>query len=130
MTFAGPNQLANFDDDELPAAKGARMIAEAYDGVRVTLEVSVGKSRKLHLDKGELLSSIMKLTGLGGVKKLKVRAEEHGEEDLINFLQEQRQAEETLVLPEGDHAKNYEVRRLFLKKAFSDNLKSLEAQFK
>lgn len=130
VTFAGPDNLAAFDDENIPAAKGARMIAEAYDGIRVTIGVSVGKSRKKHLDKDEILNSLGKLVQLGGVKKLKVKAADGGDDTVINFIKEQLQAEHTLKLPDDDPDKNYEARKLFLRKVFSDNLAALEKQFK
>jgi hypothetical protein len=130
VTFAGPDNLAAFDDENIAVAKGARLIAEAYDGIRVTMEVSVGKSRRLRLDKDELLADLGKLIGLGGVKKLKVKAEDGGEEDIINFIKEQMHSEEKAKLPEGKPDDNYEVRKLLLRKLFSDNLDALKEQFK
>lgn len=130
VTFAGPDNLAAFDDDDLPAAKGARLIADAYDGVRVTIGVSVGKSRRKNLDKDEIMDSLGKLLNLPGVKKLKVKATENGDDEIINFIKEQRQGEDNLNLPDDSPDNNYEVRKLFLRKVFGDNLASLEKQFK
>jgi len=129
VTFAAPKNLKAFDDYELPAAKGARLIAEAYDGVRVTVEVSVGKSQRLKLNKAMVMEAIQGLAGIPGVKKLKVRAEEDGEDDIINFIKEQLQYEKKAVLPEGDPEQNYEVRKLLLRAAFGDSLPTLEKQF-
>lgn len=130
VTFAGIDNLSGFDDESLPAARGAKLIAEAYDGVRVTIDVNVGRSRKKWLDKSEVLDAVSKLSGLAGVKKLKVKAEQDGDPDLINFMKEQRQAESVLTLPEGVPDKNYEARKLFLRKVFSDNLTAIQSQFK
>jgi hypothetical protein len=129
VTFAGPKNLAALDDDGLPAAKGAKLIAEAYEGVRVTIEVSVGKSRKLNLSKDQLLASLDKLMGVPGIKKLKVRAEDDGEDDLINFIKEQLHIDDKVKLVELDPDKNYEARSLFLRKAFSDNIPILRKMY-
>lgn len=129
VTFAGPDNLDALDVADIPAAKGARLIAEAYEGIRVKIEVSVGKSRKKHLEKNQILEDLGHLVDLDGVKMLKVKAADAGEDDLINFLKEQLQAQDTLKLPEDDPAGNYEVRKKFLRKVFSDNMAGINAQF-
>lgn len=129
VTFAGPENLAALDDAGLAAARGAKLIAEAYHGVRVKIEVSVGRSRKKWLQKESILEDIGALMDADGVKSLKVKAEKNGEDDLINFLKEQLQADDTLKLPEGKPDDNYQMRKLFLRTVFSDNLVALKDQF-
>ncbi|WP_309088075.1 DUF6731 family protein [Phenylobacterium sp.] len=129
VTFAGPENLEALDDANIAAAQGAKLIAEAYGGVRVKIEVTVGKSRKKFLRKQEILEDIGGLIDVDGVKALKVNAAGGGEDDMINFMKEQLQGEQVLDLPEGEPDKNYEVRRLFLRKVFSDNMKAINKQF-
>ena len=129
VTFAGLENLEALDYADIAVAKGARLIAEAYDGIRVKVEVSVGRSRKKWLGKDSILTALGKLVDAEGVKNLKVKAEENGDDDLINFLKEQLQGEDILELPEGDPAANYTRRQLFLRKVFSDNIGFLVKQF-
>jgi hypothetical protein len=129
VTFAGPENLDALDDAGISVAKGAKLIAEAYGGVRVKIEVTVGRSRKKWLQKDSILNDIGQLVDVDGVKRLKVNAAGGGEDDMINFLKEQMQEEQTLQLPEKSPTDNYEMRKLFLRKAFSDNFNRLYAQF-
>lgn len=129
VTFAGPDNLEAFDDMDIAAAQGAKLIAEAYGGVRVKIEVTVGKSRKKFLEKEALLEDLGQLIDLDGVKALKVNAAGGGEDDMINFIKEQLQTEKVLTLPEGNPGDNYTVRNLFLRTAFNANMKQLNAQF-
>jgi hypothetical protein len=129
VTFAGPENLESLDDAGIPAAHGARLIAEAYDGVRVKIEVSVGRSRKKWLGKDSIFAALGALVDADGVKGLKVKADKNGEDDVINFLKEQLHGEDTLDLPEGDPEGNYTRRKLLLRKLFSDNMGTIMAQF-
>lgn len=129
LTFAAPKNLQVLDDDEIPAAKGARLLAEAYEGIRVTIEVSVGKSEKLQLNKDNILEAIKHFSVLSGTKKLQVKADDHGDSDLINFLKEQIHYEQTAVFPDDDPVKNYDARMALLRVAFATNLAALNAQF-
>jgi hypothetical protein len=129
VTFAGPENLDALDDAGIAAAKGAKLIAEAYGGVRVKIEVTVGRSRKKWLNKASILEELGQLVDVDGVKRLRVSAAGGGEDDLINFLKEQLQEEQVLSLPDGDPDGNYKARNLFLRKALSDNMAAINAQF-
>jgi hypothetical protein len=129
VTFAGPENLEALDAGGIAAARGARLIAEAYHGVRVKIEVSVGRSRKKVLQKRQILEDIGTLTDVDGVKALRVKAEGGGEDEVINFLKEQLQAEKVLDLPEGNPVDNYTMRQLYLRQVFSDNMATIQAQF-
>ena len=76
-----------------------------------------------------MLEAIGRYVGFPGVKKLKVTADENGENDVINFLKEQTHFEEKIVNPDIDPDKNYQARSVLLQKAFVDNLDAFKAQF-
>ena len=129
VTFAGVQNLEALDDDALAAARGAKMIAEAYDGVRVTVKVSVGRSKKKFLSKDALLKSLGLLSDADGVKKLSASVSDNGDNEEINFLKEHLQDSTEVTLSSDDPDKNYEQRRNILRKSMSDKYNSLKAQF-
>ncbi len=129
VTFAGPKNLEALDDANIAAAQGAKLIAEAYGGIRVKIEVTVGRSRRKFLRKREILEDLGSLVDIDGVKALRVNAVGGGEDDMINFMKEQMQGEQILDLSDVDPDKNYEARKLFLRKVFSDNMGAVTKQF-
>ncbi|WP_340647016.1 DUF6731 family protein [Phenylobacterium sp.] len=127
VKFAGIDRLDVLDDPDIPAARGARMIADAYDGLDVEIKVSVGRSRDHWLAQGGLLASIGRLMGEPGVEKLQAKME--GDDHPLDLLHEQLQAESELELPEGDPARHYAVRRQFLRETLGANMPLIQRQF-
>ncbi|MPZ36367.1 MAG: hypothetical protein GEV13_36380 [Rhodospirillales bacterium] len=128
VAFASPANLEGIDKIDLPALAGAKMLAEAYDGVTVEITVSVGKKRKSQLDAEAVKTTLMSILGLGkGLRKARVQTggdpEDH--ERGINFLKEHMRIRKELTLPEKDHAGNYEIRRAFLREGMDDKLAHL-----
>lgn len=116
VRFAGVDNLAVLDDENVSAAQGARMIAEAYDGVQVTIEVSVGRSRHRRLDPGRVLADLGRLVGLGATEKLTAKIE--GDSQPLDLLHEHLRIEEELDLDANDPVINYAARRNFLRRGF------------
>jgi hypothetical protein len=129
VSFASPQNLEAIDVEGIAAAKGARLLAEAYDGMKVTISVSVGRSKKKFLNGQNLRASIDRLLGSTLVKKVKVRSGKGDEEETINFLKEHLKETKVLGLPEKDPVSNYEIRKAFLKSVFSDNLEYLQEHY-
>lgn len=129
VTFAGPKNLDFLSDQNLAIAQGAKLIAEAYGGIRVRIDVSVGKSRKRLLDKENILGALGAISGLPGVKRLKVQAEETGvDDDVINFLKEQIHGTQKIDLPDGLDD-SFKLRLAYLRKVFADNISTITKQF-
>lgn len=129
VTFAGPKNLDFLSGQDLAIAQGAKLIAEAYGGIRVRIDVSVGKSRKKLLDKDSILTALGNISGLPGVKRLKVSAEEKGvDDDVINFLKEQIHESKKLDIP-SDLDGSFEARAQFLKTIYEKNSTTISAQF-
>jgi hypothetical protein len=126
VTFAGPDDLEALVGANIPVAQAAKLLAEAYQGVRVKIEVSVGRSRKKSLFKQNIHDDLSALIYSESVKSLKVRAAGDDEDDLINFLKEQMQGEAVLTLPDDNVANNYTVRKNFLRTLFADNMAAVQ----
>lgn len=130
VTFAGPKNLDFLSDQNLAIAEAAKLIAEAYGGIRVRIDVSVGKSRKKILDKDSILTALGDITGLPGVKRLKVQAEESGmDDDFINFLKEQIHGSRKIDLHESDHEVNRTQKLDFLKSIYNTHSVTIQKQF-
>jgi hypothetical protein len=130
VRFASPENLEALDDEGLASARGARMLAEAFNGLDLTITVGVGKRRKKFLDFGRVSSEIKALLGSdANVKELEVEANEDEEGRSIDFIQEHLKCKETLNLPEGNPTKHYEVRRDFLRSEFAARMQYLDQHF-
>lgn len=132
VSFASPANLEALDEAGVAAAKGARLIAEAYNGVSVEIVVSVGKRRKKFLNFAAVRDTLSKVVGSNAdVNKANVRnkATEEDDSGAINFLREHLRVKEDLTLPENDHASNYQVRKAFLAKGFNDKMSYLLKHF-
>lgn len=105
VRFAGADNLAALDDQDVSAAQGARMIAEAYDGVQVTIEVSVGRSRHRRLDPARVLQDLGRLVGIGATDKLTAKIE--GDDQPLDLLHEHLRVQDDLDLVANDPAANY-----------------------
>lgn len=128
--FASPENLEALDDKGIASARGARLLAEAFHGLHLTISVSVGKKQKKFLDFARVSKEIKALLGSNAdISQLEVQANEDEEGRSIDFLQEHLKCEETLNLPEGDPKKHYEVRRKFLKEQFAERSKYLTELF-
>lgn len=123
VQFASPKHLEALDDQGIATAKGAKMLAEAFHGFRMTVTVSVGKRKKKFLDRIRVSKDIEAiLASDADVKKLKVTTDDDDAGAPIDFLKELLKSSATLPLTEEDHAKNYLIRGAFLKSEFNTHL--------
>jgi hypothetical protein len=131
VQFASPKNLEALDDQGIPSAKGARLLAEAYHGFKLTFTVSVGKRKKKFLDFNRVSADITALLGSDAeIRKLKVGTKEVDDDDPgIDFLREHLKSKQTLDLPEGNPADNYEVRKAYLMTEFAGKLPYLMKHF-
>jgi hypothetical protein len=128
--FASPENLEALDDKGIASARGARLLAEAFKGLDLTITVSVGKKRRKFLDFKRVSDEVKALLGSDAkVNQLEVSANEDEIGRDIDFLEEHLKCKEKLDLPEGNHAKNYQVRKAFLKEQFAANLEYLTKHF-
>jgi hypothetical protein len=93
--FASPENLEALDDKGIASARGARMLAEAFHGLNLTITVSVGKKRKSFLDFDAVSNEIKALLGSdANVSQLEVSANEDEEGSNIDFIQEHLRCKE------------------------------------
>jgi hypothetical protein len=122
VQFASPKHLEALDDRNIATAKGAKMLADAFHGFKMTITVSVGKRKKKFLDYLRVNQDISALLASDAeIKKLNVVTDDD-EGDPIDFLKELLKAKATLPLPEEDHPKNYGMREAFLKSEFNTHI--------
>jgi hypothetical protein len=107
------------------------MLAEAYQGFKMTFTISVGKRKKKFLDFGKVSEEVTALLDSDAdIKKLKVGTKEDGDEDAaIDFLKEHVKCCQSLPLPEGKPDDNYEIRKNYLKHEFNIQLDYLRKHF-
>lgn len=128
--FASPENLEALDDKGIASARGARLLAEAFHGLNLTITVSVGKKRKKFLDFKRVSAEILALLGSDAdVSQLEVSANEDEEGSNIDFLKENLRCSDILTLPENDHNKHYQVRKAFLKTEFDERMEYLMKHF-
>jgi hypothetical protein len=127
VKFAGIDRLDALDDPDLPVARGAVMIGNAYEGLEVEIKVSVGRQRDRTLSLAALGRTIARLAGEPGVEKLQAKLE--GDDRALDLLHEQLQAAQELQLPEGDPERHYAVRRQYLAQILRNNMPTLTRQF-
>jgi hypothetical protein len=130
VRFASPENLEALDDKGIASARGARLLAEAFNGLDLSISITAGRSRKKFLDFGSVSREVKALLGSSAdISELEVQANEDEEGRTIDFLQEHLKCSETLELPEGDHTKHYQVRRKFLKSEFESRMDYLMKHF-
>jgi hypothetical protein len=130
VQFASPKNLEALDDQGIASARGARLLAEAYHGFRMTFTVSVGKRKKKFLDFNRVSEDVTALLGSDAeIRKLKVGTKEDEDGLSIDFLREHLKCRQTLELPEGNPADNYEIRKAYLMTEFADKLAYLTKHF-
>lgn len=123
--FASTRNLQALDDSGITSAKGARLLAEAFKGLDLTITVKAGRGKKRWLD---YLTVNREITGLleadADVDRLEVLLKNH-DDSSIDFLQEHLKATAELDLPQDDLNKHYAVRRTFLASEFGKRLEYL-----
>jgi hypothetical protein len=121
--FASPENLEALDEKGLASAKGARLLAEAFNGLEFTITVSAGRGKKKYLNFDTVWNEVTSLLGSGAdIKKLEVMANPDDEGNDIDFLEEHLKCRAELELSDGDPEANYQVRRSFLASEFAVRL--------
>jgi hypothetical protein len=130
VRFASPENLEALDDEGIASAKGARLLAEAFHGLDLTITVGVGKKRKQFLDYLRVGKEVKALLGSDAdIKQLEVSATEDEEGSSIDFIQEHLKCSSTLTLPEKQPEKHYKVRRDYLASEFEERREYLMKHF-
>lgn len=127
VRFASPQNLESLDDRNLTSVKGARLLAEAFHGLYLTVTVDVGKSTKKHLD--NVQAEVEGLLASGAdIKTLRVKTNEMDDDPGIDFLKEHLKCAQTFDLPD-DIESHYAVRKAYLSAEFNKRLALLNKQF-
>jgi hypothetical protein len=134
VTFASPSNLEALDDQGLASAKGARLLAEAFNGLELSITVKAGreKRKKLFLNFDHTKREIDALLNSGAdIEKLEVQADPTTDDDSrnIDFLEEHLKCRAELELSDVNVEKNYDIRRAFLKSEFDTRLPYLLKHF-
>lgn len=127
VKFAGIDNLDLLDDGNVAVARGAKMVADAYDGLEVEIKVSVGRRRDHWLAQGPLAQIVARFSGDPSVSKLEAKME--GDQRKLDLLHEQLQSSVELRLPENDPGRHYVTRRDYLRQSFRDAWPTLQRQF-
>ena len=127
VKFAGIDRLENLDDPNVPVARGAKMIGDAYDGLEVEIKISVGRSRDRSLAGGALRRTVGRLLSTPGITKLQAKLE--GDAVPLDLLGEHLQQATEIRFPEGQPDLHYQFRRDYLREAFNNVWPTLERQF-
>jgi hypothetical protein len=134
VTFASPSNLEALDDQGLASAKGARLLAEAFNGMELSITVKAGreKRKKRFLNFDNTKREIDALLNSGAdIEKLEVQADPTTDDDSrnIDFLEEHLKCRAELELSDVNVDKNYDIRRAFLKSEFDTRLPYLLKHF-
>jgi Family of unknown function (DUF6731) len=134
VTFASPTNLEALDDQGLASARGARLLAEAFNGMEMTITVKAGreKRKKRFLDFDNTKREIDALLNSGAdIEKLEVQADPTYDDDSrnIDFLEEHLKCRAELELSDVNVQTNYDIRREFLKSEFDTRLPYLLKHF-
>jgi hypothetical protein len=130
VKFASPQNLDALDDKKIPSIKGAKLLAEAFHGLYLTVTVDVGQSTKKFLDADTVTQEVTNLLNSGAdIKKLRVTTNQTPDDDPgIDFLQEHLKCADNLELPD-DVENNYAVRKAYLAAQFAKRLAYLNRHF-
>lgn len=134
VSFASPSNLEALDDQGLASAKGAKLLAEAFKGLEFTITVKAGregkKRRFLDFDTTEREIDGLLKSG-ADIDKLEVQTDNSSDDDSrnIDFLEEHLKCRAELELSDVNVARNYEIRRDFLKSEFETRLPYLLKHF-
>jgi hypothetical protein len=124
VQFASPQNLESLDDKLFPSFRGAKLLAEAFNGLYLTVTVDVGKSTKKFLNSAAVRAEVEQLLGAdANIKKLRVGtslADDEDERD-IDFLQEHMRCSKRFDLPEAIKD-NYQVRRQYFEDEFGKQI--------
>ncbi|HWY76675.1 MAG TPA: DUF6731 family protein, partial [Verrucomicrobiae bacterium] len=134
VSFASPPNLEALDDQGLASARGARLLAEAFNGLELSITVKAGreKRKKRFLDFENTKREINALLNSGAdIDKLEVQADPTNDDEgrNIDFLEEHLKCRAELELSDVSVEKNYNIRREFLKSEFDTRLPYLLKHF-
>lgn len=121
--FASPTDLALLEREGVSGMQSANELARTFRAPQIEIILSVGRSRRDHLDndrsKGlirRLLEPDVSLNTLDAKISLP-----NGVED-VDLLSEAMSIEQTMDLPEGSPDGNYQARKAFLNTGFSERI--------
>jgi hypothetical protein len=119
LRVAAPQNLEALDDKKLSSIRGAKLLAEAFNGMYLTITVDVGRSTKKFLNAEKVNEAV---TGLldseVDVKQLRVKTNIGDDDDQgIDFLKEHLKCSQTFDLP-TDIEQHYAVRKAYLRGEF------------
>lgn len=134
VSFASPENLEALDEQGLASAKGAKLLAEAFQGLEFTIIVKAGreKKKKRFLNFDNTKREIEGLLRSGAdIDRLEVQADPDPEDESrnIDFLEEHLRCRAELELSDVNVEKNYEIRRDFLRSEFETRLPYLLKHF-
>ncbi len=112
------------------------MLANAFEGLTVTVTVSMGR-KPGELPKGPIQSVLDRFLPWArnrevDVRKLRVRSKEdsdEGETETISFLDEFLQEKDVVDLPDANVERNYELRALFMSQWHNMHLPFLQTLY-
>lgn len=119
--ISNPENLEALADNNFAAIHSARKMAEAYNGLSISIDIGVGHVRNAHLNKGPVRKTIEALIK-GGARRVQAVVEEEDGSSIIDFLGDQLKAQGVIEFEGVDPNQNYVKRRNFLRSHFHDSL--------
>jgi hypothetical protein len=114
VRFASPENLEALDDQNIAAARGAKMLAEAYEGLDLTISVGVGRKKKKFLSFEKVKRSIQALLDSDvELRKLEVSANEDETGRNIDFWRNISAAARNLNFLTGTQIKIMKLERSY-----------------
>ena len=122
IKLAEPENLGALASAHEAASTGFRKMAEAYDAPIIKIELSMGhRGGKLSDKVKALAEGLLKQSSSGAsVEGMKALAYVDDAREDIDLIESRLKVTETLPLDDRDPAKNYSIKKMFLKKAMNE----------
>ncbi|TNC16423.1 hypothetical protein FF100_04035 [Methylobacterium terricola] len=122
VKFASPENLSALDDEGIAAAKGARLMAEAYNGMEITFTISAGRKKNSILNAQAVAGTLRSLIGSSAdIDNLSIKTSIEEGSEPIDMLGDQLKYAEEINIPEGNPDQHYEVRKRWIVNKFRAN---------
>jgi len=138
VRVAAPDDLRPLDDDDSTVQQSLANMKEVAGGKTVEIVVSSGRSRQ-PLRSGRVRRLVRWFAreveeGRGGIEKLKVSGVAGDDEEVakvaLDLLKEVLQSSEELTFPNNDMDGSYNIRKVFIRRAFQAHNEQLASLFR
>lgn len=133
VTIAAPENLDNVPGPANSVIQASKRLADISEAPVITIDVSMGHTRRRNLSRDFVSGVLDALTGDGAadsIRSLKVKSKQEGlPSDEIDFVNDFARDQETLELPAGDHDENIARRLRYIQRCLINRLPDLRALY-